>query len=293
MGEDAVRARHPDFLNALFDQQLAHFHHRTAGGDFIIVYQGALLAGQIAHKTGQLDVRIREALLDAGGHGQFQILGEAGGLLGLAQIGGHQDGIRQVALGEEFMQNLAAAQRVGGHAEEAVHLGRVQHHGHDVGGAGRLQQVGDQACGDRDARGVLLIGAGKGKIRDDGMHFGGRRAAGRVQHDQQFDQVIVDRRKQGLDDENLARTHAGAELNVQVVVAEAPDTGGLEGNAQVSGDIRCQLGVRTAAEKTHFVGIDADLVFHEFSFLPERMAGFAGFRRAIFRRLAAGFKAAG
>ena len=154
------------------------------------------------------------------------------------------------------MENAAAAERVGGQAEEAVHLRGVQHHGHDVGGSGGFEQVGHQAGGDGDARGVLFVGAGEGEIGDDGVRFGGRGAAGDVEHHQQFDQVVVDRLRERLHDVDLAVAHGRAQLHEQVVVAETRDVRLFERDAQAFGDIACQLRVGTTAEEAYFGRVD-------------------------------------
>jgi hypothetical protein len=107
------------------------------------------------------------------------------------------------------------------HAEEAVHLRRVEGHRHHVRRPGRLQQVGHQARGDRDAGLVFLVGPGIRKIGDDGVDIARCRAARDVQHHQQLQQVLAGRRNQGLDDEHFAATHAGPQLDIQIVVAEA------------------------------------------------------------------------
>jgi hypothetical protein len=44
-----------------------------------------------------------------------------------------------------------------------------------MGSASGLQQVGDQAGGDRDARRIFLVGPGVGEIRDNGVDFAPRR----------------------------------------------------------------------------------------------------------------------
>jgi hypothetical protein len=80
-----------------------------------------------------------------------------------SHIGRDDDRVAQVALGQVFFENAPAAEMVGGHTEEAVHLRGVQHDGHDVGGPGRFKQFSHQPGGDGDARGVLFVGAGKGK----------------------------------------------------------------------------------------------------------------------------------
>ena len=82
------------------------------------------------------------------------------------------------------------------------------------------QHVGDQPAADRDPRGVLLVGAGVGVVRDHRGDLGRRRAAGGVDHQQQLHEVLLGRRHQRLDDVDVALAAVGLELGLEAVVAE-------------------------------------------------------------------------
>src|ERR1700735_3098087 len=115
-------------------------------------------------------------------------------------------------------QPAQRVQVVDGHREEAVHLRRVQGHGQDPADARGHQQVRDQAAADGHPRHVLLVGPGVGVVRDDRGHPGGRGAAGRVQHEQQLDEILLDRRPERLDQEDVPLPAVLLELDLQAVV---------------------------------------------------------------------------
>ena len=53
------------------------------------------------------------------------------------------------------------------------------------------------------------------------MNLARRRAAGGVQHHEELDQVLADRRHERLDDINSSPAHAGAQLKIEIVIAES------------------------------------------------------------------------
>ena len=77
---------------------------------------------------------------------------------------------------------------------------------------------------------------------------GGGGAAGGVQHQQQFDQVILYRRAQRLDQEDVAFPAVGLQLNFQAVVGEPAQPYREQGLPQLRTDLGRQLGVGTSAE---------------------------------------------
>ncbi len=129
-----------------------------------------------------------------------------------------------------------------------MHLRRVQgQREHPVDARGD-QQVGDQAGADGDPRLVLLVRPGVRVVRYHRGHPGGGRAAGRVGHQQQLDQVLLDRIDQRLDEEHVPFPAIGLELDLQAVVREPLQPDGLLRHAQERADLGGQRGVGAAAE---------------------------------------------
>jgi hypothetical protein len=82
---------------------------------------------------------------------------------------------------------------------------------------------------------------------DDGDPAGGR-AAGRVAHHQQLDQVLLDGGDQRLDEKDVPLSAVGLELHLQAVVGEPADPDRVERHAEMPADLRRQFGVGATAE---------------------------------------------
>jgi len=84
----------------------------------------------------------------------------------------------------------------------------VQVDGHVTIGAGHLDHIRDQARGDRHARLVFFIRTSVTQVGDHGGDTPCRVPFERVEHDQQFHDVVADRRGHGLDQEHILSAHA-------------------------------------------------------------------------------------
>ncbi len=166
-----------------------------AAGDDLVVQHDDVLAAHLADHRADLNHVVLEPLLGAHGHGGAQPPGEGGGLLGVAEVGRHHDGVGKIVLAEVRRKLLQGMQVVDRHAEEAVHLGRVQRGGQHPVRPGGGQEVGYQPPAQRDARRVLLVGTGIGVV---GHHHRDPRSGGPpggVDHQEQFDQMLLHRRR--------------------------------------------------------------------------------------------------
>ena len=84
-------------------------------------------------------------------------------------------------------------------------------------------KIGDELGRDRDAGLVLAVLAGVAVKGHDGGDPHGARAAGRVDHDEQFHQVLVGRRRGGLDDIDIAAADVLVDLDEGLAVRERSD----------------------------------------------------------------------
>ena len=196
---------------------------------------------------------VAHALFAAGRHRQVQHAGEVAGGLRVAQVRRHDDRVLQGTAAEMLRQHLEGVQVIDRHAEEPVHLFRMQRHRQDAVGARRRQQVRDQPRGNRDARRVLLVRAGIGEVRDHRRDARRRRSPRRIQHQQQLHQVLLHGRHQRLDDEHVCLPAIDFELHAQTVVAEGGDGGRAESHLQPFAEGGRQLPVRVAAEDDDLV----------------------------------------
>ena len=78
-------------------------------------------------------------------------------------------------------------------AEEALNLAGVQVEGQETIGSGYGNQVGHQTGSNGDAGLVFFVGAAVAVVRHNRRNSPGRVALDRIDHDEQFHQIIVDR----------------------------------------------------------------------------------------------------
>src|SRR4029077_7959000 len=117
-------------------------------------------------------------------------------------------------------QNRRCVQVIHGAIKETLNLGGVQVHCQNAIGPGLGDQVGDQFGRDRNTTHVFAILTGVAVVRHDGGDPRGTRSFASVDHDQQFHQVLVDRRTGGLNQEHVASTYVGIEADGDFSVGE-------------------------------------------------------------------------
>ena len=127
-------------------------------------------------------------------------------------------------------------------------------------GAGGLEQVGDQAGGDRLAALGLAVLAGVAVERADRGDALGRRPVGGVDHDQLLHDRVVDAAAVaavvGLHDEHVGAADALAEAGPDLAVGELDEVGVAELDAQVVGHLLRQRRMRAARVERHPLGGD-------------------------------------
>ncbi len=134
------------------------------------------------------------------------------------------------------------------HVEKALDLGGVQVHRQHAVGAGPGDHVGHQFGGDRHAAFVLAVLPGIAVVWYHRRNPLGAGPHAAIDHDQQFHQVVVDRRAGRLDDENVAAADVLVDLAGDLAVGKVADLGLSHGDAQIVTDFLGELGVRTAGE---------------------------------------------
>ena len=205
-------------------------------------------------------------------------VGEVPRPLGEAEVGRDDHRVDQLHRPEVVGQREHRRQLVDRDAEEALDLAGVQVHRQDAVGAGHLEQVGQQARRDRDARLVLLVGAAVGEVRDDGRDAAGRGPLERVEHDEQLHHALVDRRAGRLHDEDVVLAHVLVDLDEDVLVAELEDLGLAERHAQVRTDVPRELWMRVAREDRELAVQDPSLPKEAESFARHRTEDTTAYR---------------
>ena len=123
-----------------------------------------------------------------------------------------------------------------GNVEKALDLGRVQVHGQHAVGAGPGDQVGHQLGRDRHAAFVLAVLPGVAEIGNDGRDPIGARPLEALDHDQEFHQVLVDRRASGLEDEHVAAADVLVDLAGNLAVGKIAHHRSAQRQSQVFAD---------------------------------------------------------
>ena len=191
---------------------------------------------------------MRTALLDDGQR-QVQPRGQVPRPAHTADVGRDHDGIlRAEVLPLEIVEeDVPGRQLVRGNGEKALDLPSMQIERQKTVGSGRGDQVGHQPGCDRHPRLVLFVGAAIAVVGHHRRDASGRVAAQRVDEDQQLHQVIVDRRRRGLDQEDILAAHALVQAHKGVAVGELKDVGAAQRHAQIVGDLLRQVAMGRAA----------------------------------------------
>ena len=122
--------------------------------------------------------------------------------------------------------------------EEALDLALVQVERDDAVDAGALEQVGDEARGDRLARRGLAVLTGVGVVGDDGGDGAGGGALGGVGRHEQLHQHVVDVGPgDGLDQEDVRSADGLIEPGVDLAVGEFLEGKARELDTQDVGDL--------------------------------------------------------
>ena len=125
--------------------------------------------------------------------------------------------------------------------EEPLDLRLVQIHRQHAVGAGRAQQVRHELGRDRHARLVLAVLPRVAVIRNHRRDARRRRAAERVDHDQHLHQMLVDRVRRRLHDEDVGAADVLVDLKRHLAVGEPPQPRLPERDAEEVGNLLRQL----------------------------------------------------
>src|SRR5690606_7427917 len=114
---------------------------------------------------------------------------------------------------------------VGGNVEEALNLAGVQVHGQNPVGTCLCDEICHQLGRNGRATGSPAVLSGVAEIGDDGSNAPRRRPSERIDHDQQFHQVVVGRIGRRLQDKDVLASHILLNFDEDFLVGEAPYAG--------------------------------------------------------------------
>ena len=173
--------------------------------------------------------------------------------LGIGPGSGHPAGVRGDD-GQVVLKILPDVRDHDGRAVEVVHrniketldLAHVQVHGEDALGPGGAKQIRHQLGADGHPGRHLPVLAGVAEIGDDRGDAPGRGPFHRVDHDQQFHEVVIGRRAGGLDQKDVPAPDVLADLHPDLPVAEGGDQGLSGGQRELVANLLGQLRVGVA-----------------------------------------------
>ena len=170
-----------------------------------------------------------------------------------ANIRGYHDEVFVLALEDVCDQYRRTVDVVHGALEKALYLLGMQVDGQYTVDAHGHHHVSDDLGANRYSRGphpAILAGVAEvGHHRGDA---GGRGPTQRVDHDNQFHQVVVSWCAGGLQDENILAADIFIQLNGSFAVTEAADIRLAQGEVQATGHLLRQFRVGVTREYHHF-----------------------------------------
>ena len=175
-------------------------------------------------------------------------LGDGAGANDAAHIGGDDDQFR-IALPPDIpQQNGRGVDVVHWNVKKTLNLIGVQIHGEDPAGTSAGDEVRDQFGGDGGPRTGLAILSGIAEIGHGRGDAVGGCAFQRVDHGEQFHEVIVGRRAGGLEHKDVPAAHVLQDLYENLAITECADFGTTDRNLQEARYLGGQYGVGVPAE---------------------------------------------
>ena len=247
-----------DLLRAAdLDERSGSAAEGTGGIDHI-VEQDDGLAFHVADDVHNLGLVGDLAALIDDGEVHVEFHGNLAGAGHAAHVGGddHHVGVAlaellQIVIGEEG----SAAHVVHGDIEEALDLVGVQVHGKYAVGAGGLDDVRNELCGDGVAALRLAVLTGVAEVRDDSGDTTGAGTVHRVDHDEQLHQVVVHGLAGRLHDEHIRAADGLKDGNGAFAVGEALNVGLAEGLVEMVADAFRQSGIGVSGEYLDFFAV--------------------------------------
>ncbi len=121
-------------------------------------------------------------------------------------------------------------------------------HGECPVGTGTRDQVGHQLGGDRDTAFVFAILPGVTVVGQNGRDPGSAGSSATVDHDQQFHQVLVDRRTRRLDQVDIPSADIFFDLALNFAIREIGQRNATQGQVEEFADLPGQRDVGSTAE---------------------------------------------
>ena len=129
----------------------------------------------------------------------------------------------------------------------------MQVHRQNAVRTGGCDQVGNEFGCDRVARARLSVLPGIPEIRDDGGDAPCACPAGRVDEDKKLHQIVVDRRRRGLNDEQIPAAHRLVKMDRRFAVGKFSDFCAAELCIELFRDLLCERTIGIPRKEFDFV----------------------------------------
>ena len=239
-------------LRALVEHRLGRGAERAAGPDDVVDDDGGL-ALDVADHVADLGHLLSGPLLLHQRVGRADLLGELADELHAPGVGGDDDEVLVAEpVDHELGQDRHRGHVVDGLREEALDLARVQVHGHQPVDAGGLEHVRDEPRGDGFAGSRLLVLARVAVPGRDGDDPVGRGVLGRVNHEEELPERVVDGETLALGtadrlhDEEVGPPDRLGVAAVHLAIGKCLGPGVGQRDAQLLGDLAAELEARPA-----------------------------------------------
>jgi hypothetical protein len=224
-------------------------------GDHVVVDDCNLSFERCADEVVVLDFGSARSPLVDNGNSAPHIFLEIEGLFDAPFIRAEDDQfvLRDIQSANVLGNFLDSEEVIHGDIEEALDLRGMKVECQDAVGPRFGNEVGDQLRGNRDAAFVLAVLAGITVVGQHGGDSRGARALERIQHDQQFHQVLIDGCASWLNDEDIPPANVFIDRYARFAIGEVGESNCPQRDAAVLRNAFRQRPVRPTTEDFELV----------------------------------------
>ncbi len=183
------------------------------------------------------DLSGAEAFFGDDGHFGVEGFGVGVGHFDAADVRGDDDEVFKISTLDVVEDDRGCVEVVDGDVEEALDLAGVEVHGEDAVDACGSDEVGDEFGTDGNPAFIFAVLASIAEEGDDGGDAVGGGTTGRVDHDEEFHQVMIGRRGGGLDEEEVVAADVFLNFDEGFAVWEGGDLSFGEVRFELAGDL--------------------------------------------------------
>ncbi len=186
------------------------------------------------------NVRARTTFIDDSHIGIVKQFGDGAGTHNAADVRGNHNRVFQTNLQHIFQQDWAAENVINRDVKEALDLLGVKIDRQNAIDANAGKEIRDHFSGNRYASGAhAAVLTGIAEIGNNRGNTTSRSSTQRVDHHNQFHQIIIGGSTGGLDDENITTAYIFINLYTHFAIAETAHCGVSEAGVKAVGNTLC------------------------------------------------------